>query len=154
MTNPTPLSREQIQVIAGLARGRTGADIAHDLNLTPETVRSQVRRTSALLGLNARYCRPMLVDYGYRSGLLTHLRPEPRQAPCLTPRMTEVLDRVRRGLPNADIAAELGLSYDTVRTHMKRLLAKLGAESRAHAVALGWQAGLLGPDVVEGRAAA
>lgn len=61
----------------------------------------------------------------------------------LTPREAEVLGLVARGLGDAEIAAELFLAYNTVRTHMRRLLAKLGAKDRTNAVALGYERGIL-----------
>lgn len=54
----------------------------------------------------------------------------------LTRREREVLRFAARGLANEEIAARLYLSPDTVRTHMRRVIAKLGARGRAHAVAL------------------
>lgn len=61
----------------------------------------------------------------------------------LAPREFEVLGLVARGMSNEEIAAELFLSVDTVKTHVRRLLAKLGAVDRTHAVALGFERGLL-----------
>jgi DNA-binding CsgD family transcriptional regulator len=62
---------------------------------------------------------------------------------ALSPRETEILGLVARGLGDAEIAAELFLAYNTVRTHMRRLLAKLGAKDRTNAVALGYEHGIL-----------
>jgi two-component system nitrate/nitrite response regulator NarL len=52
----------------------------------------------------------------------------------LTPREWEVLDLLCSGLTVDDIAEQLVLARDTVRTHVKRLLRKLGAHSQAEAV--------------------
>jgi DNA-binding NarL/FixJ family response regulator len=49
---------------------------------------------------------------------------------CLSPREREVALEVGRGLPNADIAAELHMSVATVKAHVSRLLVKLGVENR------------------------
>lgn len=63
-----------------------------------------------------------------------------RQAPLwvseLTSREREVLVALRTGLSNAGIAAQLGISVPTVKTHVSGILVKLRAESRAHAAAL------------------
>lgn len=54
----------------------------------------------------------------------------------LTAREREILAALREGLSNARIAARLGISVPTVKTHVSSVLVKLGAESRAHAAAL------------------
>ena len=61
----------------------------------------------------------------------------------LTSREVQVLVRIAGGKTNAEIAAELILSEETIKSHVRHLLAKLGARSRAHAVALGFQTGWL-----------
>ena len=47
---------------------------------------------------------------------------------------------------NAEIASDLGISAETVKTHLRRLLSNLGARNRAHAVAIGFHFGLVGPE--------
>src|SRR4051794_26212257 len=61
----------------------------------------------------------------------------------LTPREREVLALLAEGLTSADAAAQLGLSAETIETHVRRALRKLGARSRTHAVALALRLELL-----------
>jgi DNA-binding CsgD family transcriptional regulator len=63
----------------------------------------------------------------------------------LTAREREVLALLASGLRDRQIANQLGVSENTVKTHARHLLAKLGASSRAHAVAIGFTLKLLQP---------
>lgn len=61
----------------------------------------------------------------------------------LSPREGEVLDGMRRGLSNRDIAVALSISEHTVKAHVKAILQKLESADRAEAVARGFEQGLL-----------
>jgi DNA-binding NarL/FixJ family response regulator len=68
---------------------------------------------------------------------LAQLEQEP------TAREIEVLQLVGDGLANREIGDRLFLSEETVKSHVRHLLAKLAARSRAHAVAVGFRRGLI-----------
>ena len=71
-------------------------------------------------------------------------RPHAQFAETLTTREGEVLALIARGMSNAEIADSLGLSIETIRTHVKHVYMKTGARDRAHAVIIAYETGLAG----------
>lgn len=76
------------------------------------------------------------------SGATASGQVDPRIA-SLTPRETEILCLVARGMSNAEIAAELVVSATTVKTHVSSVLAKLGVRDRVQAVVVAYETGLV-----------
>ena len=125
-------------LVAAVQLVRTG-----DALLAPSITRRLVERFAAApdtagQGKPARPGRPA----GQPAG-------RPGNAACdtsqLTPRETEVLGLVARGLSNAEIASELILSEATVKTHVARILTKLSLRDRVQAVVLAYETGLISP---------
>src|SRR5450759_3419784 len=123
-----------------------------------------VTRTVAVPSPGAAYrCLVHLFEHGDGAALatiLTRLRsvvapkPEPPTGPAverhasvtLTRREHEVLEFIAAGYGSVNIAARLGLSHATVRSHVQRLLRRLEVHSQAEAVSVAFRRGLLGGD--------
>ena len=66
----------------------------------------------------------------------------PRAEPRITAREREVLELVAEGYSTAEIARALWITEDTVRTHIKRMMVRLNARTRAQTVAIAFREGL------------
>jgi DNA-binding NarL/FixJ family response regulator len=103
-------------------------------------------------GRPAPRCRAdvLLVDsrldpVGHLARLLVERDPNlrPTERPTMTRRECEVLTLIADGLENQQVADELIVSVETVRTHVKGILRKLSARDRTHAVSLAYRSELL-----------
>jgi DNA-binding NarL/FixJ family response regulator len=128
------------QVVEALRAGATGFLLK---SMPREQLVTAVR--SAVSGdslLAPALLRRLLDDFVGRAGRPTTRTPG---IDHLTAREEEVLRLIARGLSNAEIAAELVLGEGTVKTHVARVLAKLGVRDRVQAVVAAYESGLVRP---------
>jgi DNA-binding NarL/FixJ family response regulator len=127
-------------VFAALRAGASGFLLKDTL---PEDLLTAVRVVASGEALLSPSVTRRLVEEFVRRPAAT--APPPAGLDTLTPRETEVLAAVARGLSNAEVAAVLFISPATAKTHVSRLLAKLHARDRAQLVVLAYEAGVVAP---------
>ena len=79
----------------------------------------------------------------YLSADIKHLLEDDPPLPDLSPRQIEILNSIARGLTNKDIASQLDISLESVKSHIKIILEKLGAASRTEAASIAQRKHLL-----------
>jgi two-component system, NarL family, response regulator len=114
---------EIFQALRAGAQGYLTKDVA------PAVILSAIREVHA--------GRPYIPE-PIAAAMIEHL-----QQPQLSPREIAVLRHVARGTANPEIAAELAISESTVKVHVASLIAKLGARSRADAVVIALERGVI-----------
>jgi DNA-binding NarL/FixJ family response regulator len=124
-------------VYDALAAGASGFLLK---DVGPEQLTEAIRVVAAGEALLAPTVTRRLIDELVRGGR-RRLRTPPGLAE-LTPRELEVLELVAQGLSNAEIADLLTVEETTIKTHVSRLLAKLGLRDRVQAVVLAYESGL------------
>jgi len=131
-------------VYAALAAGASGFLLK---DVTPEHLVAAVQLVQTGDALLAPSIIRRLVERFAPAGRAAAAPPGPAGAgpglSALTPREREVLGLIARGLSNAEIAATLTLSEATVKTHVARILTKLGLRDRVQAVVLAYETGLV-----------
>ncbi len=111
-------------------------------NASPEDLISAIRivaRGDAMLA--PELTRRLLDQFSHRSGMTQR----PDLLDQLTERETEILRLVAAGASNAEIAARLMVGEATVKTHVSRVLAKLGLRDRVQAVVYAYETGVVTP---------
>lgn len=106
--------------------------------LTPTEAAERLTRRAARGALDSTCVEAVLAAAGRRGTRI-------RRDDALTAREAEVLDLVARGLSNREIAERLVLSEKTVRNHVERTYAKIGASNRVGASLYALQRGIVGP---------
>jgi len=127
-------------VYAALTAGASGFLLK---DVTPEHLVAAVRMVRSGDALLAPAITRRLVER------FAHRYPDPptshRDLATLTRREIEVLHLLAQGLSNAELAGHLHLSEATVKSHVARILAKLGLRDRVQAVVLAYTTGLVNP---------
>ncbi|MGW2623153.1 response regulator [Micromonospora taraxaci] len=113
----------------------------------PADLLTGIRVVAAGEGLLAPTVTRRLIDEFARRA--EPARPLPRHLDGVTDREREVLALIARGLSNAELATHLSLSQATVKTHVGRLLTKLGVRDRAQLVIVAYETGLVGAGAPE-----
>jgi DNA-binding NarL/FixJ family response regulator len=127
-------------VFAALRAGASGFLLK---DATPEELLTAIRVVAAGEALLAPAATRHLVD-AFVSGPSLG-RPAARLVDALTDREREVLRLVAQGLSNAEIAGRLVVSPATAKTHVSRILTKLGLRDRAQLVIAAYESGLIAP---------
>jgi len=110
-------------------------------DISPEDVLAAIRVVAAGEALLApRVTRHLIAEFAKRPN--PHPPPLSATLDALTDREKEVLSHVARGLSNVEIAQTLHMSRGTAKTHVSRLLTKLGARDRAQLVVVAYETGL------------
>jgi DNA-binding NarL/FixJ family response regulator len=126
-------------LFAGLRAGASGFLLKDTL---AEDLVAAVRVVVTGEAVTAPSATRRLIAHFVNAPATTPARADHRLDP-LTAREREVLTLIARGLSNAEIAVELRVSEGTVKTHIGRILAKLGLRDRVQAVILGYECGLV-----------
>jgi DNA-binding NarL/FixJ family response regulator len=125
-------------IFEGLKAGASGFLLKRS---TPEQLIEAVRTVAAGDALLSPSVTRRLIDAYARSSSPGGLRD--RRLEQLTEREREVLVQLARGLSNEQLAEELFISDNTVKTHIKRIFTKLNARDRAQAVVIAYETGLM-----------
>ncbi|MDP9868146.1 MULTISPECIES: response regulator transcription factor [Streptosporangium] len=126
---------------AGLKAGASGF---LPKNTRPEELLAAIRSVAAGdAAVSPRVTRRLLEKFAPQ--LMPGVPERDERLAALTSREREVLVQVARGLSNAEVAAAIHLAEATVKTHLSRVLLKLGLRDRAQVVVFAYESGLIRP---------
>ena len=111
---------------------------------SPEHLIAAIHTVAAGEALLSPSVTQRLIDRLARQPLVGDATADPRLDE-LTPREREVLELIAQGLSNREIAAALTVEETTVKSHVKRVLMKLGARDRVQAVIFAYESGVVAP---------
>ena len=114
--------------------------------LLKDTPASQLAEAVRIIASGAALLGPTITSRLISAFVAVAPEPLPPELDELTPRELEILRLVAKGMSNAEIAASLVISQSTVKTHVTRVLMKLGLRDRVHAVVLAHEVGLAGTE--------
>lgn len=141
--SPSALTAQERRILAMIAAGDSLVRIASRAELSDHTVKYHLKKIFLKLGASGR---AHAVAIAIAHGLLPPAAPVAQQrskTPSLTPAQQRVLGLMASGCSVKQIADRVGISRYTVKYHLKYAFWKLGAQGRAHAVAVAARHGLL-----------
>jgi DNA-binding NarL/FixJ family response regulator len=132
------LTQRERDVLRRIGEGESTKQIARGLAISSATVRSHVRSIFVKLGVRTRAQAVAVFQLHPMSGHAVGacFAPPPAPFDALTRREVEVLRCIAAGIPRRAIAERLVVSPNTVRTHARNVLSKLGVHSSLAAAAL------------------
>ena len=135
LTSGDPISTltpREAEVLRRITEGQSTKNMAREMNVTTETLRTYVKNVLGKLGAHSRLEAAALAS---RTGDNEPDHDHPLLA-ALTPREREVLMHLTKGAGLREVAKQLHMSLKTVNTHLHNLRSKLGVHSTLEAVAL------------------
>ncbi len=113
--------------------------------LLKDAGREQLVRAVEIVAAGESLLAPSVTHRLVKQFIRSAPTPPPRALDELTPREREVLGLMARGHSNAELATQLVISETTAKTHVARVLAKLGLRDRVHAVVFAYEHGIVQP---------
>lgn len=131
------LSEQERTVLALLVEGRTMSRIAQELYLSPSAVKYHAQKLYRRFDVHSRSeLNDAVARLRHKDGESPAVDDRLASAYDLTDREREVLARLACGLTTAEMAADLAISENTVKTHVKRIYGKLGVHSKQDVIDL------------------